>query len=382
MEHRVILPAKSTALAFLAFLMVAAHALASTPAEAPPPAPVRKSHAEMAADTIDRYVLPHIDAFAQTTARLEKAIDALCREGAAPADQARAEAVAAFGEAVKAWASVDVIRFGPGMQKNRIERVFFWPDPRTFTPRQLSQTLAARAPGPLEPGRIESQSVAVQGLTALEILLFDDKAPLGAGTDEAARYRCGFARAIAVNLEKIAGELKTGWAGDDGYRAKMLKPGPDNLLYRDASETAREVVKALVTGLDLTSNRFAIPELTAITQDPPKKARLPFERAGLTGAFFESSLAALHELFDTIGLAAYIPAEKSWMAKFFPRAWASLKSDAIHLDDLRTEERGSDAHLQALRKMKFDLSGMRQIIIKELAPNAGIIMGFNELDGD
>jgi hypothetical protein len=32
--------------------------------------------------------------------------------------------------------------------------------------------------------------------------------------------------------------------------------------------------------------------------------------------------------------------------------------------------------------MKFDLSGIRQIIFKELAPNADIEMGLNELDGD
>jgi len=377
----VILTKYSASFALLASTIVVARALASVPAIAPPPPPVRKTHAQMAADTVDRYVLPHVDALARAAARLETAMDALCADGAAP-DAARTEARAAFADTVKAWAGVDFIRFGPGMQKNRIERVFFWPDPRTFTSRQLAQALAARAPGPLEPAGIERQSVAVQGLTALEILLFDDKAPLATGTDEAAKYRCGFARAIAANLGSIAGDLASGWAGDAGYRAKMLNTGPDNPLYKDSSETAREVVKALVTGLDLAGNRFAIPELTAISQDPPKKARLPFERSGLSGAFFQSSLGALHELFDTIGLAAYIPAEKPWMAKFFPRAWPSLTSDAGHLDDLRTEERGSEDHLQALRKMKFDLSGMRQIIIKELAPNAGIIMGFNELDGD
>jgi len=372
---------KSTALALVFALGLAAPVVASSPAPSPPPL-VRKTHAEMVQDTVDKYVFPHLEAFAAETSHLRAAMDTLCQEGAAPGPEARSALSAAFAAVVKAWAGVDFIRFGPGMQKNRIERVFFWPDPRTFTSRQLSQVLAKRDAATLAPGAIERQSVAVQGLTALEILIFDAKAPLGEGGDDAARYRCGFARAIAVNLETVAGELRTGWAGDGGYRMKMLAPGPDNLLYKDASESARDVVKALATGLDVTSNRFAIPELTAISHQPPKTSRLPFERAGLTSAFFVASLDALHELFDTTGLAAYIPADKPWMAKFFRPAWAEMDENAAHLDPLRVDDRGSEEHLEALRKMKFDLSGMRTIISKELAPNAGIVLGFNELDGD
>jgi predicted lipoprotein len=375
MEHSVIPRFFLTATTFaLSALQVV---LAPAPASA---LPVRKSHAEMVQDTVDKFVIPRIETFATETARLEKAVGAVCTEGADSA--ARNDAVAAFAGTVRAWAGLDFVRFGPAMQKNRLERVLFWPDPRGFTARQLNAALAARAPAALEPGAMEKQSVAVQGLTALEMLMFDDKQPLGESKDDAARYRCAFAHAIAADLNGVAGEMKSGWTGDGGYRDKMLNPGPANALYKDASETARDVVKALLTGLDVTSNRFAVSGLEALAQTPPKKPRLPFERARLSGEFLVASLAALGELFDTSGLSAYIPAEKPWMAKFLPNAWKSLDHDAVGLDRLRAEEPGSEEHLQALRKMKFDLSGIRQIIIKELAPNAGITVGFNELDGD
>jgi hypothetical protein len=77
-----------------------------------------------------------------------------------------------------------------------------------------------------------------------------------------------------------------------------------------------------------------------------------------------------------------VPADKPWMAKFLPTSWNALLADADRLDALRADERGSEAHLHALRKMRFDLGGIRNIIVKELAPNADIVMGFNELDGD
>ena len=342
--------------------------------------PIRKSHATMVLDTIDKYIVPHVETLAKSTAALTGAIDAVCKQGGD--ENARMVAAVAFTETVRAWGALDFIRFGPVAREHRLERIFFWPDPRGFASRQLNQVLAARKPELLEPGALSSQSVAVQGLTALEILLFDEKTPLGTGTDDAAKYRCALAGAIAANLNTIATEISTGWTGPDGYRMKMLTPGSDNPLYKDASETVREVTKAMAMGLELCRDRFILPELTAVTSKPPRRVRLAFEASGLTGTYLASSIASLKELFETIGLDAYVPADKPWMVNFLPTAWKSMLSDVERLDSLRANERGSEAHLHALRKMRFDLSGIRQIIFKELAPNADITMGINELDGD
>ncbi|MBN8910531.1 MAG: hypothetical protein J0H65_00435, partial [Rhizobiales bacterium] len=144
----------------------------------------------------------------------------------------------------------------------------------------------------------------------------------------------------------------------------------------------RETMKALVAGIELCRDRFILPELTAVTANPPRRVRLAFETSGLTGAYLKASLVALRELYTAIGLDAYVPVDKPWMTNFLPTSWNSLLPDVDRLDGLRANERGSEAHLHALRKMRFDLSGIRQIIVKELAPNADIVMGFNELDGD
>lgn len=351
--------------------------LAAAPAAA---LPIRKSHATMVLDAVDQFIVPHIQTLTQKTARMNAALQAVCKEGAD--DATRRAAVASFADTVRAWGSLDFIRFGPVSRNHRLERVLFWPDPRATTSRQLNGLLAARKPELLEAGALAKQSVAVQGLTALEVLLFDEKAPLGASTEETARYRCALASAIAANIDTVASEISTGWTGEDSFRLKILTPGSDNALYQDASETVRDVVKAIATGLDLCKNRFVTPELTALDETPPKRVRLPFERAELTGEFLTSSLVALRDLFETIGLSAYVPADKPWMTDFLPKAWKSLLADAARLDKLRATERGSEAHLHALRKMRFDLSGIRLIIVKELAPNAEIVLGFNELDGD
>ncbi|MCC7252123.1 imelysin family protein [Hyphomicrobium sp.] len=342
--------------------------------------PIRKSHATMVLDTIDQFLVPRLEALTKASGGLATSVDAVCKAGGD--ETSRKAAAAAFGDTVRAWGGLDFIRFGPAMRAHRLERIFFWPDPRGFASRQLNGLLAAKKPELLAPGALASQSVAVQGLTALEILLFDEKNPLGAGTDEAAKYRCALAAAIAANIHAVAGEIHAGWTGDDGFRRKMLTAGSDNALYKDATETVREVAKALATGLELCRDRFVVPELTAVTAKPPRRARLAFEPSGLTGDYLEASLVALKELYEAIGFDAYVPADKPWMTNFLPTAWKSLLADGARLDTLRKTERGSEAHLHALRKMRFDLGGIRNIIVKELAPNADIVMGFNELDGD
>jgi predicted lipoprotein len=357
-------------------LLIGMLALAAGPAKA---LPIRKSHATMVLDAVDKFLVPRLETLTDVTGDLATAVDAVCREGN---DASREAARAAFAKTVQAWGGLDFVRFGPSALEHRLERIFFWPDPRGFASRQLNQLLAARKPELLAPGALASQSVAVQGLTALEILLFDDKAPLGAGKDDAARYRCAMAGAIAANIHGVAGEILAGWTGADDFRTKMLTPGSDNALYKDAGETVREVMKALVAGIELCRDRFILPELTAVTANPPRRVRLAFEASGLTGSYLKSSLVALKELYASIGLDAYVPADKPWMTSFLPTSWNSLLADVDRLDHMRANERGSEAHLHALRKMRFDLSGIRQIIVKELAPNADIVMGFNELDGD
>lgn len=367
---------KSTAI-LLAAVTAAAPGLASAPAD---PLTVRKSHATLIEHSIDRFILPRIATLKARSAALTTAVAAVCEPGAG--DAARRSASTAFADTVRAWGGLDFIRFGPVARSHRLERIFFWPDPRATAARQLNGLVAAKQPALLEPGGLARQSVAVQGLTALEILLFDDKAPLGTGDDDAARYRCGLAHAIAANIDAVAGEIGAGWEGEAGYRSKMLRPGSDNALYKDASETAREVVRAIATGLQICRDRFVLPELTAITHEPPRRVRLPFERARLTGPFIAAQIAALEELFDVTGLAAYIAPDKPWMADFLPAAWKGLAVDAARLDALRADQPGSEMHLRALRKLRFDLGAVRLIIVRELAPNAEIVLGFNELDGD
>lgn len=338
----------------------------------------RKSHAAMVIDFIDTFYLPRLEALGQATGRLSSSLNAYCPD---PESKDFKPIEDAFADTVRAWGAVDFVRFGPMMNDHRLERLFFWPDPRGTTARQLTQLLAKRDPSVLTPEQFVKQSAAVQGLSALELLIYDQNNKLG-GTDEASRYRCQFAVQSAAELDHIARDVLEGWKGPDGFRAKMIEPGSDNALYKDSSETAREVIKAFVTGVELALNRYVAPELTAAKQTPPKRVRVPFERSGLSMAFLRSSLQSLRSLLDVTALVAYVRAEKEWMETFIPTAFKGIDAGIDNYEKTRAAEPGSEERLAVIRKLRFDIAGLRLIVVKELAPAADITLGFNELDGD
>lgn len=335
----------------------------------------RKSHAALVMSAVDSYIVPGLEKLAGSTKALAESVETACRDGATP--EASASAKAKFATAIADWAGVEFVRMGPTSEKSRGERLFFWPDPKGYTLRQLSQTLAAPAPTP----DIATASAAIQGFGALELLLFDDKFAITADAEKRPA-RCAVARAIAINIETIAAEIHDGWTSADGFRLKVLTPGSDNPLYKDASETGRDVLKAIVTGIELEASRFVTPEIEAAAATPPKRARLPFEKSGLSATYLAAALDALSRLLDTTGLIAYAGEDKAWMVSFSETTFKDLSKDALGFDAVKGAPPGDEKRLAIAKKLKFGLNGMRQIIVRELAPAAELTLGFNELDGD
>ena len=84
-------------------------------------------------------MLPRYARLADSTAALDVAARRFC---AAPATVPLDEVRKAFHAADDAWHDVEHIRFGPMESRLRAERLYFWPDPRNATARQLGELLA------------------------------------------------------------------------------------------------------------------------------------------------------------------------------------------------------------------------------------------------
>ena len=165
--------------------------------------------------------------------------------------------------------------------------------------RQLRLILVNKDEAVVQPGAIAKQSVAVQGLSALEALMTDKEFPLGPG--EPPHYRCELAEAIAANVASVSDEIAAGWEKPGGWKDKMLHPGPENDTYKSPEESASELVKALLTGLSLTADLQLKPQVK-----PNLKLVPPFQKSGLQKAYYASSVESLRSLYDALELEDYL----------------------------------------------------------------------------
>ncbi len=366
------LKAKSWRAVGLAIAMAIARVTGIASATETPPA----SLPETTAKVVDKYLLPRFETFQDAAAKLAGDLDAAC--GGHP--DRRPEVRRDFDKTVLAWAEIEFLRFGPLAVTGRPERISFWPDPRGLMQRQLGALIAHRDATVLDPNVLAGKSAAVQGFPALESLLTAE--PPITTDDEDVHYRCRLAVAIAKNLEGIASDLVSEWKGDQGWRARMLAPGADNASYKMPPEPPAEFARALVTGLQMIQDRQLALLAPANAQAAGKPAQLPFGAAGLSVRYAAAEIGSLQALYDTLGLGAHVPEDKAWMPRWIAQAWQRLAHDAPAAIEKGRGEPDDPERERELRMVRFHLEGIRKLVGRELAPAAGLTIGFNELDGD
>ncbi len=327
------------------------------------------THQEMVKAAIETHIIPHFKAFKAAAEPLPAAVANVCKTGSAEANRALTDQ---FAKTVVAYAGVDFLRFGPMLEKGRRERLSFWPDPRGYVSRQLRLILSKQDEAVVQPGAIGKQSAAVQGLTALELLIHDPEVPLGPG--EAAHYRCRVAEAIAGNIVRLASEITEEWEKPGGWAEKMFNPGPENDTYKSTSEAAVEVVKALIVGLSLTADVQMKPKV-----DPTIRLKPPYDRSGLQRPFFIATVTSLRELYNALQLESYLPKNRLWMKDWVSGTWRTLESS----DGAGGRAEHAQRDDAPTTREVFDrATALRNMVGHRLAVAAKLTVGFNELDGD
>lgn len=357
-----------TALLFGLFFLSAAPSSALTIDEDQAGEPVRK--------LVAGYIQPAFQRFAENAELVTVAVNALCEE---PGERTLGSARQAFRDSALSFARVEFLRIGPLIQENRLERLLFWPDRRGIALRQVQGVLADGDESVTDAASLPSKSVALQGFTALEFLLF------GTGSDDLARgadYRCRFAGAVAENIHAVATELNTEWQDDKGFAAIWSAPGPDNASFRNAEEVVSELLSIPSEAFEIIRDQRLKPVLPEDEGGKPAPKRALFWRSGLTMDFTAASFEALRAYFETAAIADLLPEEERWQARSiefeFNNAEAALARLNMPIEDIvADEERTAD-----LTYLVILSQSLQRLFGEQLTATLGLSVGFSSLDGD
>ncbi|MEP2650512.1 MAG: imelysin family protein [Paraglaciecola sp.] len=141
----------------------------------------------------------------------------------------------------QSWQSIQWVKLGAISEDNRIFRMEFWPDTQQKVPEDIDDLIADHAQIIVTSELISEESVTVQGISALEYLLFPANSSHSLLNADDKVKRCEITVAISENLLNMTTEILTDWqvTGAD-YRSEVINGSGD-------FDSVQEVVEELVT---------------------------------------------------------------------------------------------------------------------------------------
>ena len=326
-------------------------------------------------NTISNFVRPGYAAFGEAVEEMGGKVSTLCDK---PDETNLRSARDGFSLVAEKWADIEIIRFGPIAENNRFERILFYPDRKSTGLKQVQRILAKKDETAIDAEKLPKKSVAVQGLGALEFVLF------GTGSEALASgeaFRCNYAKAITANLRHISDVVSKEWADGSPATRTWTQPGNGNEILREPEEAVNALLGTLVHGLEAIKDiRIGAFLKKEAKKDRPRAAI--FRRSGDTMNVIAGNIRAVNRLLQL-----------SDSKRLLDEEFVPVVSNVIfELDQAETVSRGLTAPIGEvlgdpeergkLEYLKTSLSFAIKTLDQDFASAAGLSSGFSFSDGD
>ncbi|SMR81569.1 hypothetical protein SAMN04488030_2039 [Aliiroseovarius halocynthiae] len=317
----------------------------------------RVDHSEIA-DRVLTVFDRQFGAFRDESAALADTAVTYCDGGA------REPVLDAFDATWLAWAPLDAYQFGPIEQQAAALTVNFFPDKKNFTGRALRQHLKRPEAEQGDAAIVAGSSAALQGLPAIERLLFEDLPT------------CPSLVGVTGNLARIAQDLHDGWFASEGWAELVRAAGPENPVYLSNTEFTKQIYTALGFSIQrLREHRLGRP-LGTYQRAFPKRAEA--WRSGLTNQIMIAQLDGMIEVINLGFAGAVFNPSRAWVVKVIKDTQTRVDAigapllDAVEDPQMRVRIEGIMSKLEYLR-LQMD---------EDIGPGLGVETGFSAGDGD
>ncbi|NQV98767.1 MAG: imelysin family protein [Rhodospirillales bacterium] len=312
----------------------------------------------------DEVIIPAFTQLDQTAAQQAALWAVACQ---APSETTVSQLKTAFHEVSDAWANLFHWSIGPITLYLRRDRFYHWPERRNSIGKGLAALLAVNDEAKLAPERFKKASVAVQGLPALERLLFTE-------TDVSQNpWACKIGQSITANLAAIASEVIVEWTDD--IRGKLERGEAHMDYFSEPSDFVNRVFNELSTGYAMIKEQKILAVLGA-SAEKAKPLLLENRRSGRfmrnlnlnVKALFQAQAVLARSLPDS-GIAAMADRQKKLLRLL----------DGLGSDDAAFT---NPDHRDRVLAFTSALGEARDAMEKAYVSHLGLTIGFNSLDGD
>jgi predicted lipoprotein len=324
---------------------------------------------------LSEYIQPGYAQLHLKSRELVNATKRLCQQ---PNENSLNQTREKYSQLVSAWGGIEMIRFGPILGNNLLERFFFFPDRRGSGLKRIQKLLAKQESKALDPAQLSKISVAAQGLGALDFALYGTGFETLIGTSD--NYRCQFAHSVALNLLAISNLLDKEWNGSHEFLYLWSSPGYRNPVFAKDSAAITHILSTIVHGLEVVRDI----RLAAFLKDLPKKDRpksAPLWRSNNTMRLVLANISSVEKIYLTSQVRKLIPEDKKQVALSVEKQFVGLRNmidpnlnvaDALANPVTRNE----------IIEFNTALDNLIKTIHDEFAATLGLRLGFFFNDGD
>ncbi|ODA31488.1 hypothetical protein A8L45_16905 [Veronia pacifica] len=258
---------------------------------------------------------------------------------------------------MSAWMPLQGIDMGSEQLLSLSWQIQFYPDKKNTTGRKLRQLLKEEKI--LTQGQMASQSVAVQGLGALEWLLFDKASNI---TDS---KNCALASQISTYLSSTAKQYHGAWA---------VNP------FSGANDKAqvKNSLSALSHQLDRVMKKLSMP------LGKPGLSK-PFQAEAWRSAqslnFLRDSVSSMKVLYDADLRELLVQRGADDLANRIDEHWDTALESIPQQPGMKSLLSSVDGY-RSLLTVFNNLEYIQLALSDEAAPLLGVVVGFNSTDGD
>lgn len=325
-------------------------------------------------EVVEQWLLPRYDTLVATTKAQQAAWQNFCKS---PSAAGVPELKSRFAAVSDAWSAVEFITFGPVMLSLRPERFNLFPERRNAVGRSVAELIAEPGEERLQPARFQRLSAAVQGVPALERVLYDDGAEAALLTGPEAQRRCMIGQAVADNLANIAQEVREGWGGrDHGLLEALIAGRADPVFFPEPSALLSQIVTDLA-GAYQRVNDLRLLVVLGKSADESRPLLADRRRSGLT----KPTIVTIAESAGSLAnlLAQGLDAQgQARIAETTGNAVEAAKTLPDDVGQAATTEGGR----QGLQSVMTAFKAAQSSVVDPLALGLGVPLGFNSLDGD
>ncbi|CAM4165093.1 imelysin family protein [Vibrio neonatus] len=295
--------------------------------------------------------------FYRNTQSLSHALTNYC----ASEQDSKAEVKQAWSTVMHSWMALQGQERGPQQALDLNWNIQFWPDKKNTLGRKMSELLGDSQVW--DSQGIAEQSVTVQGVGAIEWLLYDEASDLATNSTT-----CQTAIAIGQTLQSHALAINEGWQSNPW-------------LELSAQQWRSEYVSLLSNQLDYSMKKLSRP-LAKIGQPKPYFAESWRAKRSMTQLKY--NVQALQKLYfaDGRGLDKLLRDNGSTqvadsIGQQFANVLASWPQQQSVFDLLQTKQ-GYRVVLNQYHKLEH----LKYLLDENAAVELGIVIGFNATDGD